>query len=231
MTEYLIIFLSAPMAAFGAYAGHERRGSESMPHRSAILGLIGAALGAERNDRDTQLSLRHFRVAVQSLSKNVHLRDFHTVQTINRRVRRPDSRRAAIEAAGNSVETTLTYRDYRTDVAFVVAIWNVGTSWELSHIVDAFLKPSFVLYAGRKSCPFSAPLAPVIVHAPDPRVALLEVQIPNWIENVTRGPIICDAFQGGSPDWTETLPVDPIDRDLWHFSQGEVWHFNSISDS
>ena len=230
MTEYLIFFFNAPMASFGTYAGHERRGSDNVLHRSAILGLIGAALGIKRNDSEAQLSLRRYRVAVQSLTENVHLRDYHTAQTVHRKIRRPDSRRVAIEAAGQDIKTTITYRDYRTDVAFAVAVWEEGDAWPLSVLAEALVKPSYVLYAGRKSCPFSAPLAPIIVEAPDPRMAIRDVELPTWLDNASHhGPITCDPFQGGCPDWIETGPVEPIDRDHWHFSQSEVWHFNSMS--
>lgn len=226
MTEYLVFFYCSPIAAFGGYAGHERRGSDGAPLRSAILGLIGAALGIERNDRDAQLSLRHYRVALQSLTKNVHLRDFHTVQTVHQKFNRPDSRWAAMEVAGRNIDTTITYRDYRTDVALAVAVWKEDNAWSLHHVADALSNPKFALYAGRKSCPFSAPFAPTIVDAPDPRVAIRGVTVPTWLTNLSQGEITCDPFTGGIPDWVETGPVEPIDRDLWHFTQGEIWHFN-----
>ena len=87
MREYLVFDLSAPMGAFGSYAGHERRGSEIMPPRSAVLGLLGAALGIERSDHDGQAALRRYRVAVRLLAQSAPLRDYHTVQTVPAKIR------------------------------------------------------------------------------------------------------------------------------------------------
>ena len=231
MNEYLTFFLCAPMSAFGSYAGHERRGSATSPHRSAILGLIGAALGVDRKDSGAQMALRQYRFAVQSRTENKHLRDYHTVQTAHRRFKRPASRRVALEAAGRKAETTITYRDYRTDVAFAVAIWLEGEAWPLSQVANALKKPEFVLYAGRKSCPLSAPMTPKIVRASDPKEAVCGVTTPEWLPNVSLGQIISDPFDSGCPDRVESGPVEPTDRSLWHFAQAEIWYFDRIIDS
>ena len=225
MREYLVFDLSAPMGAFGSYAGHERRGSEIMPARSAVLGLLGAALGIERSDHDGQAALRRYRVAVRLLAQSAPLRDYHTVQTVPAKIRRPNGRRAAIEAIGRGVKTSITVRDYRTDVAFAVAAWSDEPPWPLSQVKEALLRPAFVLYLGRKSCPLAAPLGPRIVTAADPVTVLRSVPAPDWLHGAPGG-IASDPFPGGSPDWTETAPAEPLDRDLWHFGECEVWHFD-----
>lgn len=225
MREYLLFDLSAPMGAFGSYAGHERRGSEIMPPRSAVLGLLGAALGIERADHDGQAALRRYRVAVRLLAQNAPLRDYHTVQTVPAKIKRPNGRRAAIEAIGRDVNTSITVRDYRTDVAFTVAVWNEDAPWPLSQVKDALLRPAFVLYLGRKSCPLAAPLGPRIVSGLDPVAVLRRVSMPDWL-HATPGGIASDPFPGGSPDWTERAPAEPLDRGLWHFGEREVWHFD-----
>lgn len=231
MNEYLIFTLCAPMAAFGGYAGHERRGSDSIPRRSAVLGLIGAALGIERTDEGAQADLRQYRVAVQSLTRNIPLRDYHTVQTVPRKIKRPNSRRVAIETVGRDIETTITVRDYRTDVAIAVAIWVEEAAWSLTHLASTLRAPEFVLYAGRKSCPLAAPLAPSIIHASDPTDAIRNVPVPDWLPCVSHGPIACDPFHDGNPDRIEPGSVEPIDRELWHFAQIDVWYFDRLTES
>ena len=226
MHDHLVFCLCAPMAAFGTYAGHERRGSDSVPTRSAILGLIGAALGIPRTDSNGQNALRNFHVALQPLTESTPLRDYHTVQTIPQKFKRPASRRDAIKAAGRAINTTITIRDYRTDVAVAIAIWAEVAAWSLAQVADALRTPAFVLYAGRKSCPLSAPLAPEMIRALDPPAALRAFSVPDWLPGDVRGPITCDPFDGGTPDRIEFGPVEPIDRTLWHFAQGEVWHFD-----
>lgn len=230
MSEYLLFDLSAPMGAFGSYAGHERRGSEIIPPRSAILGLLGAALGIERADRDGQAALRRFGVAIRLLAQSAPLRDFHTVQTVPAKIRRPGSRRnglerAAIEIPKNKFNPIITVRDYRTDVAFAVAVWSDDALWPLSQVKAALLRPAFVLYLGRKSCPLAAPLGPRIGSGPDPVAVLRSVSAPDWL-HATPGGIASDPFPGGSPDWTEQAPTEPVDRGLWHFGERKVWHFD-----
>lgn len=231
MREHLLFVLGAPMGAFGSHAGHERRGSELVPPRSAVLGLLGAALGVDRADTDAQLALRRLRVAVRALSPGAALRDYHTVQTVPKRIKRPNGRRAAVEAIGRDIHTTITLRDYRADVAIAAAVWGEAPRWPLAQLAMALRRPTYVLYLGRKSCPLAAPLDPRIVEASDPVAALHRLPAPDWLPRVVPGPVTCDPFPGGLPDRVERAPVEPLDRTLWHFSDREVWHFDRETDS
>ena len=234
MREHLVFVLCAPMGAFGSYAGHERRGSDLVPPRSAVLGLIGAALGVERADAGGQAALRRYGVATRSLTHSAALRDYHTVQTVPARVRRPNSRRAAIDAIGREINTTITVRDYRTDVAVAVAVWGRDERWSLEQVAAALRHPAFVLFLGRKSCPLAAPVNPCIVEAPDPVAALRDCPAPIWLRHVAgiaSGTITSDPFSGGMPDRVVQAPVEPLDRTVWHFGQGDVWHFRVEADT
>ena len=231
MREHLVFVLCAPMGAFGSYAGHERRGSDLVPPRSAVLGLLGAALGIERADASGQAALRRYGVAARPLMHSAGLRDYHTVQTVPAKVRHPGSRRAAIDAIGREINTTITVRDYRTDVAVAVAVWGRDERWSLEQMATALRHPVFVLYLGRKSCPLAAPVDPRIVTAPDPVAALRKCAIPGWLRHVVPGAITSDPFPGGTPDRVEQAPVEPLDRTVWHFGQGDVWHFERGADT
>ena len=231
MSDYLIFLLCAPIGAFGLYAGHERRGSESIPPRSAVLGLLGAALGIVRTDADGQHALRRYCVAVQPLTESRPMRDYHTIQTVPAKVKRPASRRIAIEAISRDINTAITFRDYRTDVAIAVAIWGKELAWPLVELSTALRQPAFALYMGRKSCPLSAPLNSNVVQASDPLAAINAVQIPEWLGRTERGMIASDPFEGGSPDRIEVGPVEPTDRKTWHFGQRDIWHFNGHTNT
>ena len=221
------------MAAFGHYAGHERRGSDTVPARSGVLGLVGAAMGVARSDSNGQKALRALRVAVQPLTHSTALRDYHTVQTVPRKFKFPATRRDGLEAAAaeRAVNTTITLRDYRSDVAVAVAVWADGAPWPLTKIAQSLRTPKYVLYAGRKSCPLSAPLAPDVVRAADPPQAVRAVSVPDWLPSPVRGSVTCDPFGAGNPDRIELGPVDPLDRNRWHFSQREIWHFDRAADA
>ena len=108
MREHLVFLLSGPMASFGGYAGHERRGSGLVPMRSAVLGLVGAALGI-RPDRRRRIRRRFARIPwpCSRFNNQLPLRDFHTVQTVpTARAKRPPTRERALERAGRDVNTS-----------------------------------------------------------------------------------------------------------------------------
>ena len=155
MAEFVIFTLAAPMGAFADLAGHERRHSGTWPARSAVLGLVGAALGVRRDEAARQQSLSRWRTAVSVLSRGVAFRDFHTVQTVpTARIKRPATRREALEALASGDNPLITWRDYRSDCAFGVALWG-GEGPE--EVRKALCRPHFTLYLGRKSCPAIRP--------------------------------------------------------------------------
>ncbi len=218
MTEYLVLALIAPMGAFGDLAGHERRGSALWPGRSAVVGLLGAALGIRRDDRDGLARLDDWRMAVSVLEQGHGFEDFHTVQTVpSARIRHPDTRAAALAALKPSDNAVITRRDYRTDCAFGVALWSGA---DARGVCTALTRPRFTPYLGRKSCPLSAPMAPRIVTAPDVATALQAVVLPARLAGREPVLIASDATLPGAR--TETRWDVPIDRDAWHFARREV---------
>lgn len=75
MQSYLVFTLAANMAAMAELAGHERRGSLAWPGRSALLGLLAAALGRRRDadfsDLDAlDLAMRDFHVNKIKIDKS-----------------------------------------------------------------------------------------------------------------------------------------------------------------
>ncbi len=81
MPEYLVFRLYGPMASWGGIAVGEYRPGEKSPTKSAILGLIGAALGIRRDDAVAQARLRDsYRMATIAHAPGTLLRDYHTTQ-------------------------------------------------------------------------------------------------------------------------------------------------------
>lgn len=118
MVEYLVFTLCAALGAMGELAEHEWRGSLAWPGRSAVIGLVAAAMGIRRGDGAAFARLDALRMAVGVIDDGLPLRDCHTVETIpTAAARNPDSRPAAIARAGRQTNTTLTLRDYRVGVA------------------------------------------------------------------------------------------------------------------
>ena len=174
MAEFLTFALVAPIASFGAIAVGERRPTWDRPARSAVLGLVGACLGLEREDDAAQAALAGaYGVAILCHAAGRVLADYHTAQVPPSRGKRRFATRAQ-ELATPDLSTILSRRDYRTGAWHLGALWLRAPAprWTLDAIADAMRAPGFVPYLGRKSCPLGLPLHPLLDDAPAPAVAL-----------------------------------------------------------
>ena len=216
------------MASYGDLAGHERRGGAQWPARSAVLGLLGAALGLDRTDHEGQTALAQgYAIALMVDKAGDILRDYHTVQTVPAaRAKGAATRADALERVGRNPNTAITIREYRTDVRVDVCVAaRSDARWPLEQLRQALERPRFVLYFGRKSCPLARPLAPRILTADDARAALLSRQRGVESGHPRSAAIVCD------PDALTTIPRNarierrrdqPTDRVRWHFAQRDV---------
>ena len=225
MTEFLVFTLAAQIASFGGLAGHERRGSDSWPGRSALIGLLGAARGTCRDDASGQAALASLRFAVGAVETGVPLRDYHTVQTVPQKFKRPATRADALRMAEKQgdLNTVITMRDYRCGVLYAVAVWGGNTA--LADLEKALRHPRFTLYLGRKSCPLSAPVTPQIVDAEDPAEALRAAVLPEWYRGSADPRFIASEWPediAGFHQTSEWRHDEPLDRGRWHFAARQV---------
>jgi CRISPR system Cascade subunit CasD len=175
MPRYLTFALVAPLAAFGSIAVGERRSGWDRPARSAVLGLVGACLGLDREDDAAQAALAEgYGLALLCHAPGRLLADYHTTQVPSAQRGRRFATRAE-ELAAPGLSTILSRRDYRSGAWHLGALWARGEAvrWPLEALADAMERPGFVPYLGRKSCPLGLPLAPCIAEAADPPTALL----------------------------------------------------------
>lgn len=221
VTDYIVFTLVAPIGSFGDLAGHERRGSDAWPSRSAILGLVGAAMGIRRDDRTGQERLSGWSMAVSTLSSGRQFRDFHTTQAVpTARIKRPSTRREALRALQSGDNPVVTRRDYRTDCVFGVALWGSG---DLHEVERALARPCFVPYLGRKSCPLAAPMAPAVVEAGSPVEALRHIRLPPYLAALDPARPLSIASDEALPDGRAQIRWDePLDRAAWHFGPRTV---------
>ena len=218
MSDYLVFTLTASLAAMGDLAGHERRGSLTWPGRSALLGLLGAALGVQRDGDFVALDALHLAVAVFDAGQP--LRDYHTVQTVpTAAAKRPQSRPEALATATKErLNTTITLRDYRMAPLYGVAVWGGN----LEALKAGLERPGFTLYLGRKSCPLAAPVGARVVQAEGPEAALSSLHLPPWRVGAIALTLVLDAADAAKPDRTELRHDQPLDRAKWHFSPRKV---------
>ena len=125
----LLLRLAAPLQSWGVDAKFEnRRGTERVPTRSGVIGMIAAALGRRRNDSIDDLQCLRFGVRVER--EGVLLRDYHTVA---------------------SKSPYVTHRYYLADAVFLVGL--EGDTAVLEKLDYALGHPMFPLFLGRRSCP------------------------------------------------------------------------------
>lgn len=171
MAEYLLFQLYGPMASWGDVAVGESRVTATHPGRSAMIGLLGAALGIRRDDDIAQQSLvRGYRIAVRVLSRGEYFRDYQTTQVAAQAAlkgRHVLTRRDELAVDNDQLFTILSDRGYRCDAYYQVAVDTVGDggNWSLAEMEAALKSPRYLLYLGRKSCPPALPLQPQCVGA------------------------------------------------------------------
>ncbi|MDP6415628.1 MAG: type I-E CRISPR-associated protein Cas5/CasD, partial [Gammaproteobacteria bacterium] len=136
----------------------------SQPSKSAVMGLLAAALGVLRNEEEKLRQLTNsLGFAVRVDAPGELIRDYHTVQVPSAKKNVHYSTRQD-ELSASKLNTILSQRDYRVDAASMVAIWQKqGANWTLSELTEALRKPKLTLYLGRKACPLSLPLNPKII--------------------------------------------------------------------
>ena len=164
MPNFLIFQLYGPLSSWGDIAVGEYRPSHRCPSKSAIMGLVAAALGIERSEEEKHIRLNQcFKFGVCAHGGDL-MRDYHTSQVppVERSKRKYFTRREELLLSSKK-GTILSQRDYYTDSFYKIALWvNDCNYFSLEQVKKAFERPRFVLYLGRKSCPLALPLNPNI---------------------------------------------------------------------
>lgn len=211
MHPFLIFGLTANLGSMGELAGHERRGGLLWPARSAVIGLMGAALGIRRDGNFEEVEA--LEIAVGIYENGIALRDYHTIETVpSAAAKSPNSRPEGLLMARGKTNTTITLRDYRTGPMFGVSVSGEG----LETLMAALNNPFFTLYLGRKSCPLSAPPGARIVSAENHEIALSQLILPPWRKALQLQSLIVEDATG------EVVHDRSVDRLRWHFSSRRV---------
>lgn len=161
MPRYLIVRLDGPMQAWGTHTFEDFRPSNLFPTRSGLLGLLGACLGIEREDRvgleqlssSVEFTVRVDRKVLRTdtttptLKSTIKFPDFHTVLNARK-----------VDGTVNK-NPVVSRREYLFDAAFTVAIGERPKAQvALGSIAEALLRPCFTPVLGRRSCPIARPL-------------------------------------------------------------------------
>ncbi len=186
MTDFLLLRLYGPLVSWGDVSVGEFRTTHAAPTKSAVLGLVAAALGLARDDVDGQSALRNgYGFAVRVDTPGTLLVDYHSIETPYEAALRdaaPVTRRDELLAgARKGAKTNLSRREYREDAASVVALWVVepaAAKWSLDALAEALRRPRYTPYLGRKSCVPALPFMPTSVAASNAVEALRGASFP-----------------------------------------------------
>jgi CRISPR system Cascade subunit CasD len=172
MSDVLCFSLRGPLASWGEIAVGRVRPSADRPTRSALIGLLAGALGVRRDDEGKLNAMTDgYQLAVACVQRGTAMEDFHTMESLAYsaiRSHKPKSRAdetrivSQLIKSGHSYKSMIpTRRNYREDVVCQVLVHG-SEPYSLEDLLQAIRYPKFVPYLGRKSCPLSAPMNPVI---------------------------------------------------------------------
>lgn len=138
--QTLLLKFSGPLQSWGVSSKFETRHTEKYPTKSAVVGMIAAALGLRRNDeRIKELNQLDFAVRIDQAGKLLH--DYHIARKYKNN--------------GDLDRTYVTNRYYLEDAIFMVSV-----GCEDNKLVDkieySLKNPYFQLFLGRRSNPITA---------------------------------------------------------------------------
>ncbi len=172
----LAMRLEGPLQSWGSSSQFNRRLTDLLPTRSAISGMLCAALGLERgSEAESRFLVRCNRlhmlaVALPRRSRDRvlavrRLEDYHTVQNTRK-------------AGGGLKDCHITKRHYLLDAAFRVFL--SGDKGTLDEAASALQDPVWGLWLGRKAC---IPSAPVFVGLYSNEAEAVQACLPDALEH------------------------------------------------
>lgn len=167
-SKILAIYFDAPMQSYGVESRYDRRTTLSYPSRSAITGILCAAMGINRDDRvflkkmaDMTIETITLPRVVSNSDKNNVLSlkvsrfiDYHTVGAGYDQKSHKDH--IPRKSDGKSSSNVQSYREYLTDSRFGVLFSGDDALVERCH--TALLDPVWGVWFGRKTCIPASPL-------------------------------------------------------------------------
>lgn len=133
----LLLRLAGPMQSWGTDSKFDVRRTQREPRKSGVIGLVAAALGVSRQDRQALAALACLRFGVRVDREGTLLRDYHTAHG---------------KTCKKEEVVYITNRYYLADAVFVAGLESEDSAL-LERMGEALVSPAFPLYLGRRSCP------------------------------------------------------------------------------
>jgi CRISPR system Cascade subunit CasD len=145
----LLLRMRAPMMSWGDHSRFTIRDTRREPTKSAVIGLLCAALGRPR--WEPVYDLAALKMGVRVNQEGLVQCDYHTIMD-------------SIRSSGSKGDTVLSDRYYVADADYWVGL--EGDRTQLVALDDALQTPCWQLYFGRKSFVPSRPLRAGIMELP-----------------------------------------------------------------
>ena len=159
----LLLRLEAPIQSYGERAQWDFRDTAYFPTKSAVIGILAAAMGLKREDAAITSLANHLEVSVRADRPGEIALDFQTAIGI--------IQKAEGGQRGKKGEKTgiIPERQYLEDASFLVAV--LGDYDLLCRCRDALLNPVWAPFLGRKCC---VPTRPILEDLTDAYSSVFE---------------------------------------------------------
>lgn len=137
----ILLKMAGPLQAWGTQSHFETRHTDFYPSKSAIIGLVAASLGYQRDSDEQIKKLNELNFAVRIDQQGKLLRDYHTARKYKEN--------------GQFERTYVTNRYYLEDAIFVVAIGHENEAW-INKIEYALKNPYYQTFMGKRALPLQA---------------------------------------------------------------------------
>lgn len=192
----LSFYIDSPLQAWGSSSKFQYRETNGFPTKSAVVGLIAAAMGIDKHATDEGERLKplvKLNCTVVKLEKAIggvtRLQDFHTVGGgYDKKASLYQKLSIPVKASGAPFGTVITRRSYLTDAAFAILLEGDDAPL-LEKIHESLQNPVWGVWFGRKACLPATPLSP---HVSDTRQGALNALLAFLPE---REPAELDSFE------------------------------------
>lgn len=200
-----LLQLSGPLQSWGISSRFPtQRDTASVPTRSALIGLVAAALGYQRED-ERLTELQTLRFTVRTDRPGTLIRDLHTVgggMPRHLTVATAEGKRRSADTS-----TLVSHRYYLQDAAFTVSVHSTDTPL-LDRCAHALRHPVWPPYLGRRSCPPNAPL--LLAESDDTRRELLRLPLARRKPSFRERPESDGEPATVSVDFTADTPLEDL---------------------
>lgn len=237
MSETLAFLIDAPLQSWGASSKFQRRDTESWPTKSALVGVLAAALGIDKNGSDEAILLAPYAALTFSVLRwpkqhpSLRLADFQTIGGGYDKTDPVQKLHIPAKAGdGSPFGTVITRRTYLTDARFIALFQ--GDSATLQKAAAALLDPVWGIWFGRKTCIPATPLTPVVAATASEALARLATALGNDaaemsdLEGLTEAPGDGSFYQSDQPTafgkHHGPVPLAYHSRHVRRFASGEL---------